>query len=221
MFVMRPRKVCLLGVSFDTGNMGVSALAASLVKLVSIARPDAEISFFVGAKGPKMQPVRLGDREIETRVVNYRMSPRSPLREHILWLLAMALVCRIFRKSSFRAWIIESHPALKVLSEASLVGDIRGGDSFSDIYGLRSLLMGSLPAAIGLLLGKKLVMLPQTYGPYSSAIGKRIARFILARSVLALSRDREGLQVVEPSIRQGLSCVKNFATHITFRLFLI
>jgi polysaccharide pyruvyl transferase WcaK-like protein len=204
-------KVCFMGASFDSGNMGVSALAASLVRIISQLRPDAQISFFVGARSPARHAVSLGDRTVEVGIVNYRMSPRSPIKQHLLWLLLMACLQRITPFPALRRRVIEAHPALRMLAEADLVGDIRGGDSFSDIYGLRSFLLGSVPALITLLVRDRLVLLPQTYGPYKSAIARAVARFILARSVSVLSRDAAGV-----SVAQGLLGVKARGKTISF-----
>jgi len=44
------------------------------------------------------------------------------------------------------------------------------------------------------------VLLPQTYGPYSHRITKRIARVILGRATYILSRDRESLNVIKKLI---------------------
>jgi polysaccharide pyruvyl transferase WcaK-like protein len=92
--------------------------------------------------------------------------------------------------------IIESNWRLKTLATSDLIGDIRGGDSFSDIYGLKNLVMGSIPDIIILLLGKNLALLPQTYGPYQSKISKCIAKFIIRRASFIVSRDRESIETV-------------------------
>jgi len=47
-----------------------------------------------------------------------------------------------------------------------------------------------------LALGKKLVLLPQTYGPYNAKISQFFAGFILRRADRILSRDRAGLEMV-------------------------
>jgi hypothetical protein len=39
----RNMKICMLGASFDTGNMGVSALAESSIKYILNRQPNVEI----------------------------------------------------------------------------------------------------------------------------------------------------------------------------------
>lgn len=212
-------KIVIMGASLETGNRGVSALAASLVKVMNAIEPEAEMYFCVGAREPKEQPVRLAEREIETHLVNYRMSPKARLKEHLLWLFVMAFFCRALPLSGkLRTWIIQYHPILRTIEEADLVGDIRGGDSFSDIYGLKSLIMGSVPSVIALLLGKRLVLFPQTYGPYTSAMAKCVARYILSRSGIALSRDRQGAEVIQQICNGGREPPVVFCPDVAFQL---
>lgn len=78
----------------------------------------------------------------------------------------------------------------------------RGGDSFSDIYGIGRLIYVALPQILALLLGKPLMLLPQTYGPFNGRFAKAIARFILDRAAMVYSRDRDGLEAVR-ELRRG------------------
>lgn len=189
-------RVCLMGASLATGNKGVSALAASLVNLIRQERPEAEIFFCIGERTAKDQKLTLASRVVSVPVVNFRMSPRGLLREQLFWILFLAALQRLVPGDSVRRRIVRSNPCLRAISEADLVGDIRGGDSFSDIYGLWSFVSGCLPDLIALLLGKRLVLLPQTYGPYKSRLAQWLSRVIITRAALVLSRDREGLDVV-------------------------
>jgi hypothetical protein len=75
--------------------MGVSALAASLVKLIREVQPKSEISFFLGSRTTEPQKLILAGRPIEIGVINYRMSPKAKLREHLAWLFLMAALYRV------------------------------------------------------------------------------------------------------------------------------
>ena len=133
---MTMRKVCILGASLQTGNMGVSALAASLVKLIKEVQPEAEISFFLGSRTTEPQKLILAGRPIEIGVINYRMSPKAKLREHLAWLFLMAVLYRVVPVESWKESILRSNRRLDALKRADFVGNISGGDSFSDIYGV-------------------------------------------------------------------------------------
>ena len=63
--------------------------------------------------------------------------------------------------------------------DCDFIGEICGGDSFSDIYGIRRFIFTVIPDIIAIFLNKSLILLPQTYGPYKSLIAKKIAYFII------------------------------------------
>lgn len=188
---------CLMGAALDTGNMGVSALATSVVTLVVGQQPDARIFFFVGRRGEDPYQIQIGDRKLTIPVINFRLAPNVHPGEHLFGLLMLALIFRLIPSLHFRRLLLGRNSRLNAIAEADFVGDIRGGDSFSDIYGLRGMIVGSIPIVIALLLGKDLILLPQTYGPYKSRTAQCIARFILQRVRIILSRDKEGLKVVK------------------------
>lgn len=189
-------RVCLMGASLATGNMGVSALAASLVNLIRETRPDARIAFFIGSRTSSPQELTLPGGRESIEIINYRLSPKGLLQKHLLWIFLLALLQRCIPIEGIRKQIVRFNPCLKALSEADFIGDIHGGDSFSDIYGLRNFVFGCIPDIIALLLGKRLVLLPQTYGPYKSRLAQWLARVIISTATLIFSRDQEGLDVV-------------------------
>lgn len=194
------RNVCILGASLNTGNMGVSALAASLVKLIKEAEPDARISFFLGARTTAPQEVQLAGRREKIEIINYRLSPRAKIKEHLATLFFLAILYRVIPFTSWKKVIIESNSRIRSLEQADFVGNISGGDSFSDIYGLGRFITGAIVSLIVILIGKKLCLLPQTYGPYRSTISQHLARYILKKSDTILARDRESLEFVRQII---------------------
>jgi hypothetical protein len=111
------------------------------------------------------------------RVLNCRLSPRARLGEHLLWILLLAVFWRLC--PPLRRRLERRNLWIHALRQAGFVGEIHAGDSFSDIYGLRRFAVGLVPDAIAILLGKPPVFLPQTYGPFSSALARAGARAIL------------------------------------------
>jgi colanic acid/amylovoran biosynthesis protein len=195
-------KVCLLGAPLETSNMGVSALAFSFFKIIRDIDKNPECCLLVGRSAPCSETIDIGSHTLQLNVINYRMSPRSSLQEHILWILVLAFVYRIIPNRWLRSRILKANTWLKNVSEADFIGDIHGGDGFSDIYGLSSLIGGLLPDLSVLLMGKELVLLPQTYGPYSHPIAKWCSRIILERSSKILSRDSHGIKTVQQLLGQ-------------------
>lgn len=209
---MAEQRVCILGASLMTGNMGVSALAASLVKLFKDAAPEAEISFFLGARSEDPQRLNIQGKPVRISVINYRLSPRAKIREHLLWLLLMSALYRTVPVQSWKDGILRKNRRLAAIRQSDIVGNISGGDSFSDIYGLGRFLTESATSLIVILLGKNLCLLPQTYGPYKSCLAQHLARLIMERTGTILARDPESKALVkmmlggDPSKTQALLC---------------
>lgn len=191
----RPTRVLLLGASLDTNNMGVSVLAAGAVKCVLSAFPDAELSFFDYAKTPSTQTIRLEGRTVALPKINIRFSKKFYLPNNIALLLLLAILLRCIPIKGFRSWVLGRNSWLRHMAEADLVLSIAGGDSFSDIYGMRRLLYVSLPQVLALLMERKLVLMPQTIGPFKASSAKRLARFILKRAARVYGRDHASVDL--------------------------
>jgi len=196
-------RACVLGATFDTPNMGVGALAAGTAKCILHRWPNAEIFLLDYGKEPNTSKVKVAGREVEIPLVNMRFSKKPYQRNHILWLMMLAILAKLMPSRTMRARIIRSNPWLRRVDDADLVLAMSGGDSFSDIYGLQRLAYVSLPQILVLLLGKDLVVLPQTLGPFKSRVAKIVASFILGRAAIVYSRDQKGLQetVAELSLK--------------------
>lgn len=201
----RQFRACLMGAPFNTNNRGVSALAYSLVRLIKEMIPDAKISFFMGSPERTNDVLHLADKDVAIDVINYRLSPRARIQEHLFFLLCMACLVRITPSDWLRRKIISSNSRLRDLHECNLIGDIHGGDSFSDIYGLRDFIMGIIPIVVIILLGKKLVLFPQTYGPYSSWLSRAIAGWIIRRASVVLSRELESISFVNTMLGRTIN----------------
>lgn len=188
--------VCLMGASLGTNNMGVSALAASLVKIIHGIRPDATFHLLIGDKSSEPKQLTVNNTPVKVNIVNFRMSPRARFHEHIFWIFVLCFIYRLLPLKAVRRRIASSNNWIRTLLRAGFIGEIRGGDSFSDIYGLKRMFLGVMPSLTALILKKDLVLLPQTYGPYKSAAARMLARFIIKRARSIASRDREGLDTI-------------------------
>lgn len=93
--------------------------------------------------------------------------------------LRSALAERVLNRGGLQQW----------LSTFDLVLDTRSGDSFADIYGLRRLGVMTLMAEAADEAGVPVVMAPQTIGPFSTRLGRRVARRSLRRARLVMARD--------------------------------
>ncbi|MDA8174668.1 MAG: polysaccharide pyruvyl transferase family protein [Nitrospiraceae bacterium] len=189
-------KICLLGATFATNNMGVGALTAGAIETVLHTFPDAEIWLLdYGIKHTVYRHFSNG-RTIPVELINLRFSKKIFLKNNVAFLLFIALLIRLipFKKLRARAYLL--NPYLKRINEAVIFAAISGGDSFSDIYGMGRLMYVSLPQFLALLMQKELVILPQTIGPFKSRMAKSVAGFILGRAKAIYSRDREALKEI-------------------------
>jgi len=190
-------RVCIMGASMATGNRGVSALGNSLVKLIKAARPDAEVTFLLGLRQPRTFQAWLGDKSYPVQTINFRMSPKAPVRQQLWWILFFSLLYRALPSRILRHWIKRRFPWIRNVVEADFVGDIRGGDSFSDIYGLRRFVLGSLPVISVIWLRGWIALLPQTHGPFKSSVSKKLANYILRHTNPIMSRDQQSLIIIK------------------------
>ena len=189
-------RVAIMGASLRTGNRGVSALASSLAALIWQVRPSASISLLIGTRESEPEKVRcgFGFRPVET--VAYRMSPRAPFQQQVWWICLLSLIYRGIPVLPIRGWVARLNPWIRAASEAEFVGDIRGGDSFSDIYGVVGFVLGSLPVLSIIWIRRDIDLLPQTFGPFRTYAGRCVARYILLRAKSIWCRDRESLAEV-------------------------
>jgi len=185
--------ICLLGVSFGANNMGMNALTAGTLKAFIKRYPQGELFILEYGKEQLAFNVEIAGEVIPVQLINIRFSKKFYLKNNIALLLMVALIARLIPFRRLGKKMIARNLWLSRVADADVVASMAGGDSFSDIYGLGRLLYVSLPQLLALVLGKRLVVLPQTVGPFKSAVAKTIARTILRRALLIYSRDHEGV----------------------------
>lgn len=186
-------KVLILGAAFSTRNMGVGALTASAIKCVKHAFPDAEIDILDYGKRKETYNYRLNGANALVGLVNLRFSKRVFLENNVARLVATALFLKLIPSRKLRERVISGNHCFNKIAKADIAASIAGGDSFSDIYGLGRFFYVTLPQVLVILLGKDLVLLPQTIGPFKSKIAQKIARFIMKNARIIYSRDFTGL----------------------------
>jgi len=152
-------KVCLLGPSFGTGNLGVDALVESSIKVIVNRWPDAEVTLLGSGRVDCEYRLRLFDREIHVRSMPIRFCKNAFQSDHFMVLFFYAMLIKVFRGRRMREIVVRRNSYLKTIVEADMVTDITGGDSFSDIYGMRRFIMGFLRKWLIKAFRKKLVLL--------------------------------------------------------------
>jgi polysaccharide pyruvyl transferase WcaK-like protein len=186
-------KVLLLGVSFNTRNMGVGALAAGAVKCIRHWQPGADIKLLDYGKKAEIHNINVAGKDELIELINLRFSKKLFLPNNVALLIALAAIAKLLPFKPVRRLFVDSNEYLREISSADMAASVAGGDSFSDIYGIGRFFYVALPQLLVLLMGKPLVQLPQTIGPFTSKLPRRIAAAILRRSSLIYSRDYPGL----------------------------
>ena len=189
-------KICLLGASFDTCNMGVSALAAASIKCILNRWPEAEVVLLGSSQFVGEHCLKVMDKEFMVQRVPVRFCKNIFLPNHFFVLALYAFLLRLLPFRPLRNYLMERNSYLKLILQADVFADITGGDSFSDIYGMRRFMSGFLKKLLPLMFRKELIMLPQTYGPFKKRLTKFMARYILRHSNVIYSRDRAGAEYV-------------------------
>lgn len=189
--------VCLLGASLNTGNMGVSALASGTVTAALSCFPGGRVFLLDYGREPESYTVQTPAGPTTVDLVNIRFSKKFWLRNNIARLLLTAVCLRLIPQRWRRRWLARN-PSLKTILEADVVASLAGGDSFSDIYGMGRLLYVSLPQILVLQLGKPLIMLPQTLGPFRGRFARGIAGYLMRGARAVYSRDKMSLLEAAP-----------------------
>lgn len=180
-------KVGLLWHSLSSDNLGVGALTESQIAIVRAAaqRAGVEVSFSVFGTS--------GSR------TGLNSAPGITIGDRL----------------SFKRMAVGQTRYLSQLRACDIVLDIGEGDSFTDIYGLERFRMQTAAKTLALLMGKPLILSPQTIGPFTGRWTSRIAKSIMRRCQRVYARD-----VLSTAYLQELGVTGNTAEAIdvAFRL---
>ena len=187
------RRVLILGATFGTDNMGVGALASGAISILSKCYPDAEICFLDYGRQPTVSTVYVDGKEVQVPLVNLRFSWKVFLRNNVVYLLALSGLIRLLGER-FSRRMTQKNQWIKTIRDADLAVAVSGGDSFSDIYGLGRFFYVYLPQLLVVSLGTKLVLLPQTIGPFRTGLARRLAEQLMGRAQRVYSRDWAGVR---------------------------
>lgn len=162
----RPRQVTigLVWHSLNSDNLGVGALTIANIALLKRAAEVAGVDprfVVIGWKDPR--PFYAGTDELGAIEM-------VPIRT--------------------RHMIAPRGPLVGALRQCDLVCDIGGGDSFTDIYGAKRFLVVWGVKAWAHLMGRTVVLSPQTVGPFDRGWTRRLAVWAMNRARLVVTRDR-------------------------------
>ena len=169
-------QVVLAGAAIGNGNRGVEALGRSVADAVQRDSPGARLSILDDGWGAR--PDTSGRHAgIEVEYVGVRQSRRWHRPES--WAQVRAA----------QATAPALNPVARRIRDADAVLDLSAGDSFTDLYGPTRLRTVTLPKEAALHAGRPLVLLPQTYGPFTTTGARELARRLIRSATLAYARD--------------------------------
>lgn len=101
-------------------------------------------------------------------------------------------------------------------SKCDLIFDITGGDSFSDIYGIKLFLVNYFIKIAVLLSGAKYISAPQTYGPFKHSWVKVLSNFYLSKAIGIYGRDKLSGDALTIKNLERIKCVADLGFALPF-----
>ena len=178
--------VCLAWHNLNSNNYGVSALAVAQVALLLEAANRAHVTVNLETLGTPFVRELAIHEEVEQRFGIKLIHHNFSLRRFVLSLA----------KFDFSI--------LRIFQPYDLVMDIGEGDSFTDIYGGKRFLLSCLSKYLALASRKKVVLSPQTIGPFDKNVSRWMAKYLMSRCDAVFSRDYKSTQLVRD---MGIPCV--------------
>lgn len=189
---------CVFGASLDTGNFGVTALGLSVVLGVARRQPSWRPFIFDYQRGFRRRELQL-DAERTTEITEVgASSTRRFYRTDTLNFMRMV-----------SGWASSLSPGLRILQSSVAVLDASAGDSFTDMYGKRRFSDVTARKRLALAQQKRLILLPQTYGPFSSTRSENTARRLVCQATAAWARDHSSHQVLKELLGRHHDCQRH------------
>lgn len=98
---------------------------------------------------------------------------------------------------ALRAFKAGNFDAIGYLRKCDIIFDIGEGDSFADIYGNKRLAIQVFAKMLAKLFGKKLILSPQTIGPFKTALGQRLGNLAMRMATRIYARDGLSMAVMK------------------------
>lgn len=147
------KKILIIGANYNSFNKGVGALSLSVIDIIKKKYPKAKITIL---------DLHYNNQKNSDKTINFIILNKTKL---ILFFIFSNFTFLNFSPNKFSK-----------LQKQDLILDIGEGDSFSDIYEFKRIIAFSILKIIFYNLNKKIIMLPQTIGPFNSLIGKFFAK---------------------------------------------
>lgn len=176
----------LMGLSFGSANLGCSALA---------------ISFYTGLIDC------LKKNAIRARIISFSTKPDESIELDETYMVTFI---------EYHLADIKALPKIrKNILQCDIIFDFTEGDSFSDLYGRARFYRSVFLKWLCIKNGKKLVLGPQTYGPFQKRDCAYVAKKIISNAAMVFSRDEKSKEDI---FRLGIKKQINIATDVAYWL---
>lgn len=176
----------LLGTEFSSSNRGCGALGYSAIELINdVCKKRKE--------------------KLDVYAFLYR---KDAVSEEWDSNVKVHYVIIQYKKISF--W----KETLRIFKQCDFVWDFTGGDSFSDIYGMKRFCLNSSLKQLAIWSKTKFVMAPQTIGPFENKFAVAWAKRILKKSAVCFVRD----SISEEYVKKNFGVLPLVTTDVAFSL---
>ena len=182
---MDTKNIILLGAaSKENNNRGCQALTTGALNLICKNHHDVDSIIIVtpGNKKTQEDVINIGGKDV--KIINQFCNKFDYYN-----FLLESINYRILKKTK--------NNFIKSFSNASLIYSINLGDGFTDIYGMKRLLMIFIEAFLVNVTKKKIIFLPQTIGPFNTFWGKILSKYILKNTNKVFVRDKKANKYLE------------------------
>jgi polysaccharide pyruvyl transferase WcaK-like protein len=184
--------ISILNAAPDTGNQGVSALCMSAVAGL-VARNIGPVAVADHGKGHRQADWGFAKVDL-IGLSNTRRYWRS---ENLVAVRALARMGGLYS------------PTARVIARSKAILDVSGGDSFTDLYGPKRFRTMVLSKQLALDSGKKLILLPQTLGPFNNAECRAEAVEILKAADAVWLRDKGSYKFMQDMLGKDFNPEKH------------
>lgn len=182
---MKNTHVVICGASMGTKNLGVSALCNSALASINTKLSSVAFTVLDSDKGIRETQLYDGERMVGATLCGAKYSKRFYQKESFLSINFFADTVPRLNKNA------------QHLLNAKAFLDVSGGDSFTDLYGNFRFNLILAPKKFAIKNKIPLVLLPQTYGPFSDESNKLEASKIVKVARMAWARDAHSFSILK------------------------
>ncbi|HEX2945832.1 MAG TPA: polysaccharide pyruvyl transferase family protein [Clostridia bacterium] len=183
------KKILIVGGSLQSENMGINALTRGLLNGIYEVSDNVQVKILSFVTNEKRNLVFV--KNAKSFVIE---EIPSSVKQNLKLLPGSLFLSRNSANST-------NGTLSDLYSEADLILDLSAGDSFTDIYGIKRYIYTSLPKLVSIRLKKKLILMPQTFGPFNHRIVRAISRYIVNNSYMNYARDINSLDYLLKDLR--------------------